>query len=124
MTSESEITSYKWKNRLLLIVSKDPAFVRQQLKILDLKANQKAWDDRKLIGMILSPDRYKVTGSSWTANAQLFNKYSDPEKSGYCLLIGLDGSIKEKSEGLISLEELFDLIDSMPMRASEIRQRE
>jgi len=39
------------------------------------------------------------------------------------ILIGKDGEEKLRSMGQVSMEELFSLIDAMPMRQSEIRER-
>jgi hypothetical protein len=39
------------------------------------------------------------------------------------ILIGKDGTIKGKWEKKVSVKEIFDLIDSMPMRKAEIRRR-
>ncbi|MBW2492220.1 MAG: DUF4174 domain-containing protein, partial [Deltaproteobacteria bacterium] len=38
-------------------------------------------------------------------------------------LIGKDGGIKLKRNDQIDLETIFELIDSMPMRNDEIRQK-
>jgi len=38
-------------------------------------------------------------------------------------LIGLDGGVKLKETEVLKKEDLFSIIDSMPMRLREIRQK-
>jgi hypothetical protein len=40
------------------------------------------------------------------------------------VLIGKDGSVKARYNAAPSLDELFALIDGMPMRRAELRSRE
>lgn len=40
------------------------------------------------------------------------------------ILIGLDGSIKSRSSEIQNSDLIFDFIDSMPMRRSEIRKKD
>jgi hypothetical protein len=49
--------------------------------------------------------------------------FSVPHESFRIILIGKDGSIKLKRDDQIDLEAIFELIDSMPMRKDEIRQK-
>ncbi|MBT8185067.1 MAG: DUF4174 domain-containing protein, partial [Eudoraea sp.] len=36
---------------------------------------------------------------------------------------GLDGGIKYRKTALLTMEELFSIIDSMPMRRAEMRKK-
>jgi hypothetical protein len=47
-----------------------------------------------------------------------------PTKNFEVFLIGLDGGIKIKQTKPITLEELYQKIDAMPMRRSELRKNE
>ena len=40
------------------------------------------------------------------------------------VLVGLDGGVKERRQSAMSGEELWGLIDAMPMRRDELRQRD
>ena len=39
------------------------------------------------------------------------------------LLVGKDGGVKLRSEEPVSIQRIFDLIDSMPMRRREMREK-
>jgi len=51
------------------------------------------------------------------------DRFSIPPNTFSLILVGKDGGIKLKLHDQISLEEVFELIDSMPMRQSEMRQK-
>jgi hypothetical protein len=40
------------------------------------------------------------------------------------VLIGLDGTVKRRWESLPEAEDLFSIIDAMPMRQRELKERE
>ena len=39
------------------------------------------------------------------------------------VLIGLDGGVKLEKQEVLSMKELFSIIDAMPMRANELRNQ-
>jgi hypothetical protein len=39
------------------------------------------------------------------------------------LLVGKDGGVKLRREGRVKLDEVFSLIDTMPMRQREVREK-
>ena len=51
------------------------------------------------------------------------NRFSVPPNTFRLILVGKDGGIKLKRHDQASLEEVFELIDSMPMRQREMRQK-
>ena len=118
------LSSYKWKNRLIVFVGEMNKENQKRLEayngsIPDLK-------ERKLIFLHLT----NTTVSELLPNAKpilqdiesyQFLKKKHPERSIF--LIGLDGGIKQKTDILFQPEELFKIIDAMPMRASEIRRK-
>ena len=53
--------------------------------------------------------------------SSLFEKYSENGQFEV-ILIGLDGGVKLRKSELLSSEELFTVIDGMPMRRAEIRR--
>ena len=50
-------------------------------------------------------------------------KYLDAKKEFEVILLGLDGGVKLERDEEIPLAELFRVIDAMPMRASEMRNK-
>ena len=52
---------------------------------------------------------------------ELFKTYQPNHDEFTFVLIGLDGGEKMRSTKVVSLEQLFGLIDSMPMRQWELK---
>jgi hypothetical protein len=50
-------------------------------------------------------------------------RFSVPPNTFCLILVGKDGGIKLKRHDQASLEAVFELIDSMPMRQREMRQK-
>jgi hypothetical protein len=46
-----------------------------------------------------------------------------PSSAFSLILVGKDGGIKLKRSDQVDLREVFELIDSMPMRQNEMRQK-
>ena len=104
-----ELNQYLWKNRIILIFADDqdhPNLIR--LKV-EMKENECEILNRDLLHFHLSNDG--KTGNHITTNDQSFR----------ILLIGKDGGIKYESNRSVSLVQLFELIDSMPMRQDEMQ---
>jgi hypothetical protein len=53
----------------------------------------------------------------------LREKFSINSGTFTTLLIGKDGGVKLRSQGPVELEEIFSLIDAMPMRQREMRDK-
>lgn len=120
------LSSYQWKNRLVILVdySKNQQFSKQQVAIL---AKDKAGlKDRKLKILQFTKDQFKVglaEKNNWQ-KGQLPNKIDraiDQNALFQVFLIGLDGGIKMHRTEVVSLNDIFGLIDTMPMRQSELR---
>lgn len=125
-TMPMDLTQFQWKNRLLLIFApdeNDSLFKKLQSEII---AQEAEVEDRDLIVFELFG-----LGSSQMNRALLDQSkvdsirrhFSVPQRSFRVILIGKDGGIKLKRNDQIDLETIFELIDSMPMRKDEIRQK-
>lgn len=123
-TAKSQLSKHRWDHRLVIVSSQDSsnALVSRQLEMFHTsKAELK---ERKLFvyqvqGNTVSTDDGAV--DSQTAKEVLRKvKLSDFE----VILIGLDGGVKRRYQEIVSTEELFALIDSMPMRMEEMRRKE
>ena len=105
-----ELSRYLWKNRIILTFADDqdhPDLIR--LKV-EMKENECEVLNRDLLLFHFSNDG--KTG----------NHITTYDQSVRILLIGKDGGIKYESNQYVSLIQLFELIDSMPMRQDEMQQ--
>ena len=102
-----ELSRYLWKNRIILTFAKDED--HPDLIKLKVEMNQNNCEilNRDLMHFHFSNDG-KI-GNITTTNDQSFR----------ILLIGKDGGIKYESNRPVSLIQLFELIDSMPMHQDE-----
>lgn len=107
---------YQWKNRVILLYSPSTGqeMLRKQQEILD--EDEAALKDRDLVVLHITPE----SGNSFQ---QIQSRYNLKDSFTFVLL-GKDGGVKKQSEELVSLEALFSLIDSMPMRQAEMRRKD
>ncbi|WP_439130428.1 DUF4174 domain-containing protein [Polaribacter sp.] len=115
---------YQWKNRVLLIFSDDKTDEKLQQQIINLSKDKKGLIERKLKIYQFVKDEFttdfKADWSLKTIKTQNFKKESESFK---VVLIGLDGGIKLKQDNVLSTEKLFTIIDGMPMRRRELKQK-
>ena len=118
-----ELSDFQWENRLLVMYadSNERSSINdQQLVFQDTKDQL---EERKLI-------LFHFDGSTLTKiypSVEQFKiedigiEFKHPYES---VLIGLDGGVKKRWKSVVSPEIIFDLIDSMPMRRAEIRNKQ
>ena len=111
MTMAQDLDQYKWNKRVVILSTADLALpiYREQLETLEMGAA--GLEDRKI--KILTVDMDKLE------EGYLITPRSDFE----FILIGLDGRIKFRTDKLVALKHLFDIIDGMPMRRSEMEDK-
>jgi len=124
MTSQS-IADLQWKNRLIVVFTNSVNSQKFQQQLEIFKKDMDGFNDRKLKLIHAIPDKQRIVipeTSEWRDSN--FYKKNKKEKAAdfEVILIGLDGGIKLRKYGLVEIKEIFDLIDSMPMRQAEIRE--
>ncbi|MGD2024380.1 MAG: DUF4174 domain-containing protein [Desulfobacterales bacterium] len=121
-----DLRQFQWKNRLLFLFAPNrdhPMFVSLHNS---LSAQQAEVDDRDLvIFIILESDPSSINTQSLASDSafSLRKQYGVNPGEFAVLLVGKDGGIKLKRQDDIRLEEIFALIDAMPMRREEMRQK-
>jgi len=124
--SGPDLTPYPWKNRILLVFSPtaaDPEFAAFNLNLTEKRREA---EDRDLIVF-----RILEKGSSRMAEQPLSSEDAEALRRNFrvktgrfaVILIGKDGGIKMVREHRAELQEIFDLIDSMPMRQQEMMEK-
>ena len=113
------ISTLKWKNRILILMdSEGNTHIRnEQLKAFD--DLEEEIEDRDLVlfcydGKYLLDQELRKTTYQLTSNI-------DAAFQGI-ILIGKDGGIKLKRPFTLEPKKVFETIDSMPMRKSEMRK--
>lgn len=125
-TMSMDLDKFQWKNRLLFLFATDgnnPLFKNLHGEIIAQKAEVK---DRDLVVFEVleqGPSRMNAALIDQQMADSIRDHFSIPQNTFALILVGKDGGIKLERHDQASLEEVFDLIDSMPMRKNEIRQK-
>lgn len=126
----NDLTEYRWKNRLVLLFSsqEDDSLVQRQRNLLG--ADQSGLEERDLLIFRVLPNQVLKEGDSVKTDSagkdlakRLRKRYQVNREEFIMILIGKDGSEKLRSDTLVPLEELYALIDAMPMRREEMRKK-
>lgn len=120
MINSQTFKDYKWSNRILILTNDQNHSHEINLAIQDINNAKLGVQERDLKVFILKDGKLYTTAMELLALEPTndINAIQD----GY-ILIGKDGGIKTNRPYPLALKELFDLIDSMPMRKSEIKSR-
>ena len=121
-----KLKDYQWKNRLILAFSpstEDPGY-RAFAKEIAVQAEE-VIDRDILVFHILETGEIKLGESSLQTGSGDYLRESFSISPGRftVLLIGKDGGVKLRREGGVELNEIFSLIDTMPMRQREMREK-
>ncbi len=118
------LESYRWKKRVLLIFSKtdNEAFFTKQ--IATVRQAMEEYEEREVV--ILCVMKGKISDEKGNVLATIspkdeLNTLFDQQVG--IVLIGKDGGEKLRSIEPVSNEAIFGLIDSMPMRKSEVSKK-
>ena len=110
---------YRWKNRILVVFNTGDEFKKSQKVILERDIPGLLDRDMILLGLGGVNEPYKID-----ENIDLgeMSKAHDLGESSIALF-GKDGSVKARWDRTVSISEVFGIIDSMPMRRREMRER-
>ena len=122
----SDLTAYRWKNRLLLVFApsaSEPAFAAFDRNLAE--------ERMKVMDRDLVVFRIFEVGLSRVETQPLPNEQAESLRRKFrveggrltVVLVGKDGGVKMVREHRAELAEFFDRIDSMPMRQQEMREK-
>jgi hypothetical protein len=105
---------YKGKNRLILLFAPAPDDAFSGGQKACFHESQAALSDRDIV--VLEFVRGRDKSDAW-------ERFEVPQDVFHCLLVGKDGSVKLRRTSVVEPEELFSLIDAMPMRQQEMQRK-
>ena len=125
MLQAQDLSEHRWKDRLVLLLSDDlanPELRKQQQILTGLNQELR---DRKIVVYTVTPEFLYtgLKGMKKNRNNTLCRKYKKGKASFQVVLLGLDGGVKLRENRAVKPEELFGLIDRMPMRRAELRRK-
>lgn len=140
--ADNTFSSFLWKSRVLVLTGeKSNEYFKDQLDAL--QKNTKGLNEREMVTISVNENEVKFLEelSLFPPDApnydsfmptekdiQYFEKYFDQSISEFSvLLIGKDGGVKkvwnEVEKLPVKVQEIFEIIDSMPMRQQEMRDK-
>ena len=125
LVQNNPIEHHKWSSRILIVSASSPSNVGYKRQNQILEKGKKGMKDRDLVIYRLYSDHWlDPKGKSLTAEQSkaIYQAYNIDEGTFSVTLIGKDGGVKMQTDDLVSTRELFQLIDSMPMRQSEMKK--
>jgi len=127
--SGQDLESQLWRHRVLIIYTDDEHLAPHQNQLKELKTDTAALNDRKIVVLEIIDNQYRWLDYDKKPHAPV-EKLS-PLMSGILsykslhevILIGLDGGTKLRQNHLLTIDDLSDIVDAMPMRKAELRKR-
>ncbi len=125
---EEVLAKHRWKDRVLLVFSptEQDALYRDQITLFSNQSEGLLDRDLVLYEIFSSSGRYENnTSLSKTEVNSLRKRFSISQSEVVVILVGKDGGEKaRKVDEIFTTQELFALIDGMPMRRQEIRRKQ
>ncbi|XGW00378.1 MAG: DUF4174 domain-containing protein [Leptolyngbya sp. BL-A-14] len=125
--ADFKLSDYQWQHRLVLIFAptKRSSTYQQQKQLWQAHLAGMQERDLKLVE-VLAAGESRVDGHPMTIAAaeRLRKQFGIDSEAFAVLLIGKDGTEKQRDKVPVEPEVLFRTIDAMPMRQQEQRQKE
>lgn len=118
------LDQFRWENRILIIFAEDSNSDSYRTQIEKFSSFKEGVLDRDLIIFSIfknecsTLDDQNISDSS----AEKIRSELSPQSSSFSIyLVGKDGGVKLKKDEVLGIDELFRVIDRMPMRQREMR---
>ncbi|MGB5480635.1 MAG: DUF4174 domain-containing protein [Eudoraea sp.] len=119
MTSQ-DFREFKWKKRILLLIDTKNDLNTRNLQLSKFNARYNEMKERDLVLFVYN-GKEVLDRDGMLTNINPDN-LTYGEFQGI-ILIGKDGGVKFRKKYLVEANEVFDLIDQMPMRRAEMKNR-
>ncbi|MBT8254763.1 MAG: DUF4174 domain-containing protein [Flavobacteriaceae bacterium] len=118
------LQSHKWNSRVILLFSDEFDSEKLQLQRTEIFSDPDGLKDRKLIVYTVLRSGYSKEPfkGEWIKSNQ-FASLKKSKEDFEVVLIGLDGMVKFRNDSLVPIQRIFDIIDGMPMRRLELKQK-
>lgn len=129
-SNAQDLNALKWKNRILIIKATKNNDLKFEKQLTEFKSQDNALKERKLVLYTMNNQKLTIidyttdtTDTSKRLSDDMMITIFSAKNEFEVILIGLDGSIKLRQMEVLSKEDLIAIIDAMPMRKSEIKNR-
>jgi hypothetical protein len=120
------LDALRWEKRVIVMLADggdDPALAEQEAR---LRAVLPDLTERDVVLVTAEGPTVTVDGHTVPAPTaeELRDAYADGAGGFQVVLVGKDGGVKLRSDEPVAASDFFALIDTMPMRRREMRERE
>ncbi len=123
----SALKPYQWEKRIVLVFANSNHDVEFQKQWAVFEENHKGMRERDLlvVGITASEVHSQISAVAASNSTDAFRKFYEIGKAEEVtvILLGKDGTEKLRENKLVLADQLFSLIDSMPMRQQEMPNR-
>lgn len=119
------LDKHKWKERVLIVTASSPSNVGYKRQDQLLTKGKKGMKDRGLVIYRLYADHWLGPKNTMLTEEEaqiIYDRYNINSDTFSVILLGKDGGVKMNKNDIVSTRELFQLIDSMPMRQQEMKK--
>ena len=115
----------RWENRIIVIYGEEP-LRREQIE--HLQSDRAGLLDRNLVVIDASAEPAAVVAGTGPQEplptaSTFISRFTIPTGGFTCSLVGKDGRMKERRVTIFRNDELYPIIDAMPMRMREMREQ-
>lgn len=125
LLTDNPLAPYQWQNRIVVVFapSENASLYQRQLSEIEAMGDGFAERDLVLFSVFAADGQGPDVALSKEQVHFLRERYQASREDFVVILIGKDGGRKLRREGsVLEEQDLFPLIDSMPMRQREMRQ--
>lgn len=121
-----DLIQFQWKNRLLFLFAPDVNHPSYEKLCNEIAKQAGEVQDRDLVIVeILAQGASQIDTEpiDQQTAASIRDQFAVSPQAFTVILLGKDGGVKLKRDDHVNLAAVFELIDSMPMRQNEMRQK-
>ncbi|QDG53920.1 DUF4174 domain-containing protein [Persicimonas caeni] len=125
MLESIDLDGHAWEHRIILLFAPSATQADYQAIRDALSERQDGVEDRDLVVYHLFFEEAGHVGDrgiSPVATRQLAERYDASDDGFTYVLIGKDGTVKNRADEAVAVDDIFGRIDSMPMRRREMRE--
>lgn len=121
------LEGYMWEKRLFLVFAPKEEDERLITQLKEIEMHQDGFEERQLLNWILVAQTHVSVGGEYQPQLgtdPFYKEFDVGIRDFKTVLIGKDGEVKKQSNQIMKAEELFTIIDAMPMRQQEILEND
>ena len=119
LKSINHLSDFKWKNRVLVVVTNEKEEIKDLIKIHNIGLNE-----REFVVIQLDDEKAFIDYNQMSKrfSQSILKKVKNIPQQVYFVLIGKDGRIKNLFSKNTGMNEIFSEVDKMPMRINEMKR--